>query len=533
MSPSATPHDTPVISDMAHIAAAPAGRDRLTRALDSGRVAFFEFQHDGAATTLGCSGTLRWMGACFGISGLDTASRLERLLDAVVAEDRRIIENVLGIGAPGRNASGEFRVLGKHGQVLYLYGEAYTDLAASGGPAIVFGTIQDVTNQRRYEADLTEIVGRNRMLLAVIEACPISVTVADVSASGMPLTYANRAFCQMTGYEPDEVLGHNCQFLQGPQTEARVLAQISEALRHGRPAEVRLTNYRKDGSTFLNQLLLAPIHGPGGELAAYFGLQSDVTLEAKHRAAEQQRQKIEVLGRMMGGVAHEINNLLQPIMLLGQEILDEGLARDAGISHMELLLDCGKRASQIIGDLLAFSRPDARRTETVDGGTLLTDSLRLLRQAVPPTLYLDLRLASPSPSLAVDRTAFTQILLNLVGNASAAMEGRGDLIIALDRVLASLNTEPDRRAERWCARLRVLDSGHGMDSATLDRVFEPFFTTKPVGQGTGLGLSVVYGLVSEMGGRIMLDSVPRQGTTVTVLFPIRDGIIDHVVNPDH
>jgi signal transduction histidine kinase len=221
---------------------------------------------------------------------------------------------------------------------------------------------------------------------------------------------------------------------------------------------------------------------------------------------------MEALGRMMGGVAHEINNMLQPVALLAQDVIDQGLVADAGRPHLDVVLECTEKARQIIGDLLAFSRPTQRSVEALDPATLLQNSLRLVRQAVPPSLELSVRIEGQPPTIAINRTTFVQILLNLVTNAAAAMDGRGELTISLDEVCG--------QRDRVFVRLRVVDTGRGMSKTTLGRAFEPFFTTKPVGQGTGLGLAVVYGLIHEMGGTITLDSEPGRGTTVTILIPV-------------
>jgi signal transduction histidine kinase len=219
---------------------------------------------------------------------------------------------------------------------------------------------------------------------------------------------------------------------------------------------------------------------------------------------------------MMGGVAHEINNMLQPVVLLVQDVLDNGLGAEDARPHLDVVVDCTKKARQIIGDLLAFSRPTARTTEVLDPDGLLEDSLRLVRQALPGGVAVSVRREARLPRVAINRTTFVQILLNLATNASAAMDGQGTLAIVLD---AAPQTLVDRTPADF-VRLTVTDSGCGMSKATLDRAFEPFFTTKPVGQGTGLGLPVVYGLMQEIGGRITLASEPGCGTTVTVLIPV-------------
>jgi signal transduction histidine kinase len=233
------------------------------------------------------------------------------------------------------------------------------------------------------------------------------------------------------------------------------------------------------------------------------------------RRLEVQRQKMESLGRMIGGVAHEINNMLQPVALLGQDLLDRGVVPEAR-ETLEIILDCTRQARQIIGDILAFSRPKERLVEYADPAALLEEKLRLVRQAVPADVAIRVEAPAGLPALAVNGTAFAQILLNLATNATAAMDGRGTLTFRLDEVPADFSSGQ-------MIRLTVIDTGRGMSKETLEHAFEPFFTTKEVGQGTGLGLPVVFGLIDEMGGSIALASELGQGTTVTILLPVAGG----------
>ncbi|WP_029010434.1 ATP-binding protein [Azospirillum halopraeferens] len=476
-------------------------------------MAFFDHVPDWRRDGRGLSGSLAWTGTHFGIRGLEERG-LEAVADAVCAEDR---ESFLRIFVPTEEASraGEFRLGLADGRVVFLYCDASIEMAADGRPARIFGTLHDVTDRRRFEAQLSDILREREMLLAVIDACPISITVADAQQPDTPLIYANRTFETLTGYTRDEVLGSNCRFLQGPDSDPAALRVLHDAVVTGSQAEVRLTNRRKDGTPFLNRLVLAPIRNDRGHVTAFIGLQSDVTDEARREEADKQRQRIEALGRMMGGIAHEINNLLQPITLMTEELIARH-TDDAERPYLDAVLDCALNARRIIGDLLAFSRPSGRKAEVMDAATLLHDALVLIRKAVGPGIVMDLDVHSGDDRIAVraDKTAFTQVLLNLAGNAAAAMGGTGAIRIALTpgRMVAAGSTGR-------CARIDVTDSGCGMDRATLERAFEPFFTTKPIGQGTGLGLSVAFGLVKDMGGEITLDSAPGRGTTATVLLP--------------
>jgi len=258
--------------------------------------------------------------------------------------------------------------------------------------------------------------------------------------------------------------------------------------------------------------------------------QVSATLEKSRQwETEAQRRKMEATGRMMGGVAHEINNMLQPIALLGQHVIDKCLIADEGRSHLGIILECANNARHIIGELLAFSRPTRQSVDVHDPVALLDDGLRLVRQAISPSVTVCVQVEGRPPKIAIDHTQFVQVLLNLVTNAAAAMMNAGEMTVALDECVRDVVGGVDGRPVHF-VRLRVIDTGCGMDKTTLERAFEPFFTTKPVGLGTGLGLSVVYGLVQDMGGTIELDSEPGRGATVTVLIPECNGHTDNGIH---
>jgi len=370
--------------------------------------------------------------------------------------------------------------------------------------------------RQQLENELAATARRSHLLRATIDSCPIAVTIADITKPGATVLYVNPMYTTLTGYDADEVVGHDCHYLADNIVGAETAAMLRQKIGSGEQAEVEIFKHRKDGSAFLSRLILAPILGDDGGVVACIGLQSDITLEAQRRdATGQQREKMAALGRAMGGIAHEINNMLQPVSLLVQDTIDNDRMSAEGIKHMGIVLDCTRNARNIIGDILAFSRPACRSGEFHEAAHILEEILPLAIQGLAKGITVSLRIGCPTGLVEISRTKFSQILVNLVSNAVSAMDGVGALTIQLDEdVLPSL-TMP-----RKAARLRITDTGCGMDATTQDRAFEPFFTTKGIGQGTGLGLPLVYTLVQELGGIIALESVPGDGTTVTILIPI-------------
>jgi signal transduction histidine kinase len=243
---------------------------------------------------------------------------------------------------------------------------------------------------------------------------------------------------------------------------------------------------------------------------------AQIDLDADGRVGEVSGVIRDLTGRrrVLGGMAHEINSILQPVALLGRDMLDRELVVAAGVSQLEIVLESCRKAGRVLGDVLAVAHRARRRAIAANARQLLDECRRLVGLTLPKGMTIVVRATEHAPSIFVDRAAFTTVLLNLATNGAAAMDDRGELVIALDTM-----PRPDGNP---LVRLRIVDSGCGMDRATLARAFEPFFTTRPVGQGTGLGLSVAQALVTEMRGSLTLESAPGAGTTVTVLLPVHE-----------
>lgn len=231
-------------------------------------------------------------------------------------------------------------------------------------------------------------------------------------------------------------------------------------------------------------------------------------------------QRLATVGTLAGGVAHEFNNILVPLNLYAEEALEDIPAEHPARSNLERVLRVAKRASDVVSRLLAFSRPMGERLpQRVDLAAVVKEALDLFQALVPSDIELRREIESEGGQVSGDSTLLNQVVLNLCANAVQAMRGRGGILTvgvsARDRLTGDhLPAASDRVLE-----LRVTDTGHGMDAVTLERIFEPYFTTRDVGEGSGLGLSIVHGIVASMGGVISVSSTLNHGTGVTVLLP--------------
>ena len=398
--------------------------------------------------------------------------------------------------------------------------------AASGEAIRMIGTHTDISVRRATEEAL-------RASAEALSNISQGVLITDETRS---IVSANAAFTKITGYSELEILGRNCDFLHGPLTDPKTKIQISQAVTAGAEFNGEIVNYRKDGTAFWNDLTMSPVRNADGAVVQYVGVTRDVT---ERRRAEEERaaleeqlresQKMEAIGTLAGGIAHDFNNILAAIQGNTALALEDAAGNTQAVESLTEIGKATTRARDLVRQILSFSRRQATTLTNLSLVPVAEESARLLRATLPPRLSLRLDIAANLPNVNADATQIEQVLINLATNAMQAMrEGRGQIDIILDTVLLDhaytaahpqtytmLTAHPGQQA----VRLMVRDNGPGMDAATRARVFEPFFTTKPVGEGTGLGLSVVHGIAQKHDGVIFLESELGHGTTFTLLLP--------------
>jgi two-component system, cell cycle sensor histidine kinase and response regulator CckA len=338
------------------------------------------------------------------------------------------------------------------------------------------------------------------------------------------VTYWNRAAEELFGWTADEALGRQTVELTTPESSWGDAEEVMERLRQGKSWTGEFPLRRKDGSIFHGLVTDSPIRDDDGRLVGIIGVTTDLTERRELEARLRQGEKMEAIGRLAGGVAHDFNNLLTAIWGRAQ-VLQEDLPPDSAPLREEVrgILSEVQRAARLTRQLLAFSRHSEVREETLDLRTLMQEMVSLLRRLIPSRIDLDLDVPRDPVRVRGDPSQLEQVVLNLVVNASDAVPEEGRITIRLAR--QPLSAE-DPEATEWplhpgeYAVLSVQDTGVGMSPEVLDRIFEPFFTTKPEGEGTGLGLSTVFGIVRQGRGWIHATSRPGRGSTFRVLLPL-------------
>ncbi len=385
---------------------------------------------------------------------------------------------------------------------------------------------------RTIDALHDEIIERKRgeeervRLARAIEQAAEAIFVADAQ---WLFTYVNPAFEQMSGYTRDEVIGQPCTILRGNQYVPEHYDQIRETINLDNTWSGRLATRKKDGSLFEAETTASAVRDAKGAIINYVIIQRDVTHELKLERELRHAQKMEAIGTMAGGIAHDFNNILTAIIGY-TELAQLKLPQDnVAARNLERVQEASLRAKDLVKKILTFSRQSDQELRPVQVAPVIEEVLSLLRSTMPTTIGIHTHISDESKDeiILADPIQIHQILMNLGTNAAHAMRSRGGV---LSISLSSIETDATLIAlypllkPGPYVRLTVGDTGHGMEKSVSERIFDPYFTTKKVGEGTGMGLAVVQGIIKSLGGAISVYSEPGQGTTFHIFLPKVRGI---------
>ena len=367
---------------------------------------------------------------------------------------------------------------------------------------------------------------RNDIFFAAIETTRMPMLVTDPRLPDNPIVFVNRAFLSMSGYAHDEIIGHNCRFLQGSETSKTTVAAIREAIQERKEISAEILNYRKDGSAFWNALYISPVYNQNKELVYFFASQLDVSRRRDAEEALGQSQKMEALGQLTGGISHDFNNLLQ-VMSGHLDIMrarfdlgkfDETSARRS----MDNIRSAIAKAATLTQQLLAFSRKQRLEGRSVNLNAIAEGMLELAASALGDKARIELKLDRDLGTCQLDPTQLEVALLNILVNARDAMPDGGAITVRTNNIEVDSDdlTAYAGLTPGHYVSISITDTGSGIPPAIVGRVMDPFFTTKEEGKGTGLGLSMVYGFAKQSGGTASIYSEEGVGTTVRLYFPV-------------
>ncbi len=415
----------------------------------------------------------------------------------------------------------EFRIQRPDGGVRWIFDHGRRIVDAAGVTVRVIGIAEDVTERKLAEAALR--AERDRLSL-ISSASPGVLHSFRVTPDGrMSFPFASAKIRDVYGIEAASLFD-DAQPIHDrlhPDDVARVRESTSYSRKTLTPwnQEFRVLHPTR-GEIWIESHSMPRREEDGSTI--WHGFLTDVTARKRAERQQQHSQKLEALGTLAGGIAHDFNNLLLSIRgntRLAMADLPDG--HEALVSLMEAER-ATLRATDLVRQILSFSRQSDARRQVVDLHVVIEDALKLLRATLPAMMHIESKFQSDLPAIAVDVTQIHQIIMNLATNAAHAIgDAPGVLEVAVDAV--SVRPEEVTAADLHSGhyvRITVSDNGCGMDRTTVERIFDPFFTTKPPGQGTGLGLSVVHGIVRSHDGAVRVYSQPGKGTTFRIYLPV-------------
>ncbi len=332
--------------------------------------------------------------------------------------------------------------------------------------------------------------------------------------------FANPSICRMLGYSEGELLQLGVADIHPKDSLDDVISEIESQARGEKPLSHEIPCLRKDGSVFYADIAgsVTEVHGR----KCMVGFFMDITERRKLQSQLQQSRKMEAVGTLAGGIAHDFNNILA-IILGNAELASDDVPDSNPISDsLEEIRKASIRARDMIRQLLAFSRKTEEESSPIDMAPIIKESMKMLRCAIPASVEFTQHISDDVYDVLGDAAQINQIVMNLVTNAADAMSEEGGILeVTLGNIfLQKEKTCLDRVLSPGpYVRLRMRDTGEGIEPEIMDRIFEPYFTTKEVGKGTGMGLSVIHGIVKRHGGGIRVESEPGKGTLFEIYFP--------------
>jgi len=406
----------------------------------------------------------------------------------------------------------EFRLRAKTGDYRWIKAKARVVQRDDNGDAVLMiGNHEDITRNKQAEEALRE---SEKRLKSILDSIKTGIVIIDRETR--IIVDANPSAIEMIGESKEKIIGSVChQYICPAEFGKCPIIDLGQKIDN---SERLLLKGNGGESPILKTASPIMINEKEHLLESFI----DITERKRLEAQLQQAQKMEAIGTLAGGIAHDFNNILSPIMIHSEMAMAD-LPHDHHIQHnLKQIFKAGERARDLVKQILTFSRQREQERTPLKIGLIVKEIIKLVRASLPSTIEIHQNIEAESETVLADPTQIHQIFLNLCANAAHAMRDKGGVleVIIADEHMDSeaVGQFPDLNPGSYL-RLTVSDTGHGMDDEVINRIFEPYFTTKEPGEGTGMGLAVVHGIVKSYGGDIIVKSEVGKGTSFHVLFP--------------
>ena len=409
----------------------------------------------------------------------------------------------------------------RDGTVFPVELQSYAVFDAEGAVLYLWGVARDITERRKAEEALRESEGR---LQGIVQASPDPLVVYDAAGRTQ---YVNPAFTDVFGWTLEELLGDRIPFIP-EDCVLETSATFEAMIRSGKTGQMQTKRLTKQGDPIDVLISAAPIPGPEGKSPGLVVNLTDMREQRELESRFQQAQKMESVGRLAGGVAHDFNNMLGAISGHAELALMQTDISNPVYTDLQEIVKAAQRSADLTRQLLAFARRQPAEPKVLDLNAAVSGMLKMLRRLIGEEIELVWKPGEEVWKIRMDPAQVDQILANLCVNARDAIPGVGTIVMETRNVILDESYclgHPGFQPGQY-AMLSVSDTGTGMDREVLDKIFEPFFTTKKMGEGTGLGLATVYGIVKQNSAFINAYSEPGQGTTFTIYFPGHNQAVD-------
>lgn len=436
-------------------------------------------------------------------------------------EDKELSTKFIQKSVKGETDSFVFekRYLHQNGSVVFGQVSSSVIKNEEGEPLYFISHVQDITKKKKAEAE------RER-LLSAIEQVGEMVVITD--SSGI-IQYVNPAFTDTTGYSKQESIGQNPRFLKSGKHDRSFYKSLWDTILSGNQWSGRLVNRRKDGSLYTTECSISTVKNQENVIQNFVWISSDITEKMELEKRVQHGQQLESIGNLAGGIAHDFNNILSSIIGFTELALDDSEKGTNIEDNLQEVYAAGKRAKDLVSQILAFARQSEKEIKPIRVDTVVEEVLQFIRSSIPTTIKIRKHIDSKSLILG-NQTQVHQIMMNLCTNAEYAMEDKGGILeVSLKDILIKKGSEKNILGlkPKNYIEIKVSDTGVGMTPDTLRSIFKPYFTTKGPGEGTGMGLAMVYGIVESYGGKIYVDSKLGKGSVFKIYLPVTRKRRDH------